>query len=500
MKFLKILNSTLDGIIVIKRNGIIEFSNHAAYTMFGYSNKELEGLAVEVLLPEVNWHAHVASYMDKPQKRKMNQSRRFYALRKDGKEFPIAISLNPTKINDEVYICASIQDLTQVEEESLRHEQSQKLEALGEMVSGIAHNFNNALAGIAGQSYLLAENEVLSEKGISRVESINSQCNQAASIIKQLLLYARHESVEFEDFKLGKMIREIVEIEKITAPKQISIQLRESESDLTVHGMENQIRQTILNLINNSIQAIGESEGSITVSTANCAGSNCKLKQCSLNRDDSTSFVCIKVRDTGKGISKKNIQRVFDPFFSTKSIGKGTGLGLSTSYGIIKKHGGEISVSSIKGEGAMFQLFLPVAENTIEPKAPQPIIDPAVASKDAAILIIDDDQSINEVLSEVLNGFGYATFTASDSQDGIELFEQQKDEIKLVISDVAMPKLNGHEVMQKIRAIKPKMPFIFMTGYQDSSVDEAVLSDKTQVMLKPFDYVELSHRIKHILN
>jgi len=142
---------------------------------------------------------------------------------------------------------------------------------------------------------------------------------------------------------------------------------------------------------------------------------------------------------------------------------------------------------------------LPVAENTSEIEAPQPIIAPAVAAKDTTILIIDDDLSISELLTEVLNGFGYATFTATDSQEGIELFEQQKDEIKLVISDVAMPKLNGPEVMQKIREIKPEMPFIFITGYQDAS-DEAILSDKTQMMLKPFDYVELSHRIKDILS
>ena len=471
--------------------------------MFGYSNKELEGLAVEVLLPEAIRHAHVAqrsSYMKKPQRRMMNPGRRFTALRKDGTGFPVAISLNPTTIDDEVYICTSIQDLTQIEEEALRLEQSQKLEALGEMVSGIAHNFNNVLAGISGQSYLLSRNEALSEKGIVRVESINSLCKQAASIINQLLVYARNGSMEFEDFKLGEMMREIVDIAKITVPKQISIQLIESKSDLSIHGMKNQIEQTLLNLINNAIQAIGESEGSINISTANCAGANCKLKQCSLNRDDAASFVCIKVRDTGKGISEKNIQRVFDPFFSTKPQGQGTGLGLSTSYGIVKKHGGEISVSSIKGEGAMFQLFLPVAENTSEIEAPQPIIAPAVAAKDATILIIDDDLSISKVLTEVLNGFGYTTFTATDSQEGLELFEQQKDEIELVITDVAMPKLNGQEVMQKIREIKPEMPCIFITGYQDSSIDEAILSDETQVMLKPFDYVELSHRIKDILS
>ncbi|MDX8395562.1 MAG: ATP-binding protein [Mariprofundaceae bacterium] len=503
MKYLSILNSTLDGVIVTSQSGIIEFCNDAAYSMLGYFSKELEGLAVEVLLPEAFRHAHVAhrsDYMDMPQQRIMNQNQRFTAIRKDGTEFPIAISLNPTRIEGEVYICASIQDLTQVEEEALKFEQAQKFEALGEMVSGIAHNFNNVLAGISGQAYLLSKSESLSEKDAGRIDSINSLSYQASDIIKQLLVYARNQNVEFENFKLGDITREIVQMAKITAPEKISIQFNESKNDLLIHGMKSQIQQTFLNIINNAIQAIGTSEGSINISTANCAGLNCMLRQCSLNRDDASSFVCIKIRDTGKGVARKHINRIFDPFFSTKPQGQGTGLGLSTSYGIINKHGGEISVSSIEGEGAMFQIFLPVAEKSKESRGQPAIMNPAIACRDTSILIIDDEPSIRNLIAEVLTGFGYSTFTASDGKEGVELFERKQDEIELVISDVAMPKLNGHEVMSKIRSIKSDVPFLIITGYPDSSVDESKLGDKTQVMLKPFDYVELSHKVWNLLD
>lgn len=470
--------------------------------MLGYSSQELEGLKVEVLLPEAIRHTHVAQrddYMNTPKQRVMNQNRRFTALRKDGTEFPVAVSLNPTEIDDEAFVCASIQDLTQVEEQAFSLEQSQKLEALGEMVSGIAHNFNNVLAGITGQAYLLTRSKALAEDELARVESITSLSNQAADIIKQLLIYARNENVEFEDFDLGQAIQETVDIAKIAAPEKISIQVNKSKTDLVVHGKKNQIEQTVLNLINNAIQAIGESEGSINISTVNCVGASCKLKQCSLNRDDARGFVCIKVRDTGKGISKKNIERIFDPFFSTKPQGHGTGLGLSTSYGIVKKHGGEISVSSIEGEGAMFQLFLPVAEDGGEPESEAAIAAPFITSKGETILIVDDEASIRNVLTEAINGFGYSTLTTSNGQEALELFEQQKDNIDLVVTDMAMPKLNGQELIEKIRNIEPEMPCIFVTGYQDSSTDEAILLDKTQVILKPFDYVQLSHRIKDAL-
>jgi len=502
MKYLSILNSTLDGLIVVERNGIIKFCNNAAYTMLGYSNKELEGLAIEVLLPEAFRHAHAAirsGYMDMPQKRLMNPNKRFTALRKDGKEFPVSISLNPTEINGKSCICASIQDLTQIEEEAVRIEKSQKLEALGEMVSGIAHNFNNVLAGISGNSYLLSRNDTLSEKDSRRVKSISSLCDQAASIIKQLLVYARNDNMEMESFQLGEAIHEIVQIANITAPEKISIQLSEEKSDLTVYGNKSQIEQTLLNIINNSVQAIGASEGSINISTLNCQGDRCNIKQCSLNREDASGIVCIRVRDTGKGISEENINRVFDPFFSTKPSGQGTGLGLSTSYGIIKKHGGEISVSSIEGEGAMIQIFLPTSDKKNDIK-PVQTVAPATSSKDAFILVIDDDSSVRDVLAEVLDGFGYSVLTASDGEEGVKLFKEQQHKIELVICDVSMPKLDGQEVMDEIRCIKPKVPFMFITGYQDSSVDEGILGDKTQVMLKPFDYVELSHKVKNMLN
>ncbi len=502
MKYLSILNSTLDGVLVIDRNGMIKFCNNAAYTMLGYLNKELEGLAIEALLPEAIRHAHVAQrsgYMNMPERRIMNQNQRFTALRKDGSEFPVAISLNPTEIDDKVYICASIQDLTQIEEEALRLEKSQKLEALGEMVSGIAHNFNNVLAGISGNSYLLSRNRELSEKDVGRVESINSLCNQAASIIRQLLVYARNENMDFEDFKLGEVVHEIVQIAKITAPEKISIQLNELKSNLMIHGMKNQIQQTLLNILNNSIQAIGDSEGSINISTSSCEGYKCNLKQCSLNREDAGCFVCIQVQDTGKGILEKNINRVFDPFFSTKPLGQGTGLGLSTSYGIIKKHGGEISVSSIEGKGALFQIFLPVSEKKHEVTKVQTIIAPSVSNKETFILIVDDDSSVREVLAEVLHGFGYSILTASDGKEGVKVFDEQQHKIELVICDVSMPKLDGQEVMARIRIIKPKVPFMFITGHQDFSVDEKMLGDKTLVMLKPFDYVELSHKVKGML-
>jgi len=365
MKHLNILNSTLDGLIVAKKNGIITFCNHAANTMLGYSDEELIDLPVEVLLPEAFRHTHInqrSNYMTRPEKRVMNQKRRFTALKKDGSELPVTISLNPINIDDDMYICASIQDLTLIEAEATKLEQAQKLEALGAMVAGVAHNFNNVIAGISGQTYLLSKQELMSQKSQKRIQSINGLCEQASDVIKQLLIYARHQDSEFNNFELGETAHEVVEIARAYTTSKIDLKFTKLENDLIVSGMRSQIQQTLFNLINNAIHAIGDSAGSIDISTGNCLGLNCAIKQCTLNRDNARAFLCIKIFDTGKGIAESDIHRIFDPFYSTKEQAQGTGLGLSTSYGIIRKHGGEISASNMSNGGTLFQFFLPISE------------------------------------------------------------------------------------------------------------------------------------------
>jgi len=503
MKYLSILNLMLDGILISNRDGVIAFANHTALSMLGYADKELEGMPVKMLVPEAFRDVHVAQqadYMGNPYQRPMHQNKRFLVLRKDGSEFPAAISLNPIELEGESLICVSFQDLSQQESEAIQREQSQKLEALGEMVSGIAHNFNNVIAGIAGQAYLLAQHEQLTMKGADRVESVQSLCTQASDIIKQLMVYARHQDDVYSDFSVADMMHDVEAIANITAPKKIAIQINVEKNDMRMHGSVNQIQQTMLNLINNAIHAIGDAEGVITIAAKHCAGHDCSFKACSVNRSDAASMLCVQVCDNGKGISEQHQQRIFDPFFTTKPKGQGTGLGLSTSYGIIKKHGGDISVSSKIGEGSTFQFNLPVlAAGTAATQDVAEILEPTMMSQPACILIIDDEPSISRMLGDILEGFGYSTITANDGRQGVDLFTQHQQNIDLVISDVAMPKLDGYEVLTQIRAIAPQMPFLFITGYEGNIKDAFIGYDRTKVLLKPFDFAMLSHEVNSLI-
>jgi PAS domain S-box-containing protein len=492
----------MDGVIISNRHGIITFANHTACAMLGYADKELEGHPVEMLMPEAFRHAHLsqrADYMDHPHQRFMDPNKRFLILRKDGSEFPATIGLNPVELDGESLVCVSFQDLSQQEAEAIQREQSQKLEALGEMVSGIAHNFNNVIAGISGQAYLLGKHEQLSEKGAGRVESVNALCSQAADIIKQLMTYARHQSDEYNDFSLADIMHDVEAITKITAPEKISIHIDVEKSDARMHGSANQIEQTMLNLINNAVQAIGDAEGSIAITAKHCSGHDCSFKPCLVNRSDSASMLCVQVCDSGQGISEQHLHRIFDPFFTTKPKGQGTGLGLSTSYGIIKKHGGDIAVHSKEGEGSTFQFNLPVVAGARKTKKTAAVLTPVVTNQTASILIIDDEPSICNMLADILKGFGYSTLTAIDGQQGVEMFTQHQQNIDLVLCDIAMPKLDGHEVLAEIRVIAPNMPFLFITGYEDSSMNGVIGDDKTKVILKPFDFAMFSHEVNSLI-
>ncbi|MDX8397448.1 MAG: ATP-binding protein [Mariprofundaceae bacterium] len=495
---MSVLNSTIDGIIIMRKNGKIAFSNDAADKMFGYISGELIDCPIEVLIPASMKLSHIAqreAYAKQPSRRLMNQGKRFTGLRKDGSEFPMAISLNPTLIDGEACISASVQDLTQLELEAERREKSQKLEALGEMVSGIAHNFNNVIAGIKGQSYLLHRQEDLSKKGAQRVGMIDDLCDQAADIIKQLLIYARHQDDNFQSFELIEAISDMVKMAKVSLPENIVFSYQAPKSPLFVHGMKTQIQQTILNLINNAVYAIGDIEGKVCISVMVCCGDTCTLSQCDERNKDAN--VCIRVQDSGKGIAVENVERVFDPFFTTKPHGEGTGLGLSTSYGIVKKHGGEISVSSKKNQGSLFQIYLPLAQQYSVPDAVS-VLSPVLAANAALILVVDDEKSIVNLLTEILTGLGYKVLSAYNGEEGVQLFTEHQHDIDLVMSDIAMPKLDGVGMLHKITAIKPDMAFLFMTGYQDKSVGKE-LCNQYELMLKPFDFVKMSHVIRNIL-
>ncbi len=205
-------------------------------------------------------------------------------------------------------------------------------------------------------------------------------------------------------------------------------------------------------------------------------------------------FVCIKVQDSAGNLKAENIHRIFDPFFTTKPVGKGTGLGLSTSYGIVRKHGSDLSVSSSKKKGTLFQFYLP---STTSPMESFPVVEraPMLAPNGAGLLIVDDELTISEMLREVFSDLGYKTFVANNGEEAMSIYSAHSNDIDLILTDVAMPMMDGLSLYDSVRKINQDVPFLFLTGYQDFSGRSLDLLDDTNVIMKPFDLTALTERV-----
>ncbi|MDX8404854.1 MAG: ATP-binding protein [Mariprofundus sp.] len=504
MKHLSILDAMSEGLIVVGSKGRIEFANAMANRMLGYKSNELHGLAVEVLVPKLMKHTHEhmrETYLQQPTARIMSEGRRLLAVKKNGSRFPVCISLTPGKVAGKSVVVVGLDDVSELEEIEQHKVRAQKLEALGEMVGGIAHNFNNLLAGISGYSYLMQSQNELDKSALAKMQSIDGLCQQAAMMIKQLMVYSRDDTSDLCATNIIPSIRQAIDLARMALPEHIEL-----IEDFRIQGVQvmceaGQIQQTIINVINNAAQAIGNAErGKIVVKLAECAGCGCGDKSCPVNnkRHDVADGrrLCVKIKDNGSGVEDEVIERVFDPFFTTKPVGQGTGLGLSTAYGAIGRINGHIKIKNRRKKGTEVQFYLPLIAQDTDVLPVSALTQTVKARAPATILLMDDDENILSLMSDIVEGLGYRTICASDGDEGVEAFRESEQQIDLVITDVAMPMLDGIEAMQSIRDMVPDVPCIYLTGYSDQ-LDQIGVQDL--VMMKPFDMIELSRNIDQLL-
>ncbi len=277
MKLINILDTTLDSILLINSKGCIHFANQAAHQLFAYAEGELIGQHIEQLIPATAHavHAqHFKSYLEKPEKRIMNHGKRFKAVRKDQTDFSISISLNPCHIDGELYINLLVQDMSELEAVKLKQENAQRLEAIGEMVAGIAHNFNNLLACIKGQAYLLGHSPNLEAPEHKRIQSIDQLCDQSAQIVKDLMNYARSREEKQYDFNLSEALLETISLMQASLPARIKLK-QQICPNLMIHGSRAQLQQVFINIINNASDAIADANGSIQIIAKSCASETC---------------------------------------------------------------------------------------------------------------------------------------------------------------------------------------------------------------------------------
>ncbi len=393
----------------------------------------------------------------------------------------------------------------QVEERTsqLRHKedilrQSQKMEAVGQLTGGIAHDFNNMLTGIIGSLELIRR-----RLARGNIEDLNNlidlgvtSANRAAALTHRLLAFSRRQSLDSKPVEMNHLVNAMDELLQRSVNESIHLQLRMASDLWTAEADPNQLESALLNLVLNARDAMPDG-GTLVVETFNQ-----QLDRSFTNAHENLlpgDYVVLSVSDNGCGMPETVISRAFDPFFTTKPIGQGTGLGLSMIYGFSKQSHGHVSIKSEVGRGTTVQLFLPRFKGLAD-EAEQSFQSNAVyAENGETVLIVEDDPAVRTLVSEVLSELGYTFIEAGEALDAVPILESGQ-RIDLLISDVGLPGMNGRQLAEIARQLRPELKVLFITGYAEhAAVRGGFLENGMQLITKPFAFDHLTSKVREMI-
>jgi PAS domain S-box-containing protein len=501
-----VLRTALDAVITMSHEGTITEFNPAAEAMFGYERAEVLGRPLaELIIPERFREAHekgLARLVQHGDPKVVGRRIEIAALRRDGTEFPVEIAITRIPLAGAPTFTGYIRDLTERKqaEEKLRESeeqlrQSHKMEAIGTLAGGVAHDFNNILTAILGYAVLLKRGIDSRESAERAADIIEKAAQRGAALTRQLLGFARKGKNQTIPVDLAATIREVLELLDRTLEKHIRITQVGREGGLFVSGDPAQLQQVILNLAVNARDAMPDGgELMFAVESVRLDAEACR--RCRGTKPG--EHVRLTIKDTGCGIPDDAMARIFEPFFTTKERGKGTGMGLAMVYGIVENHGGGIRVESRVGYGTTFEIYLPRGEGApLEAVLP---VDTGVRGT-GRILVVDDEEAVREVTADLLKDLGYDVATAVDGVDAVEYYTRHADEIDLILVDLVMPRMGGRECFRALKELNPAVRAVLCTGYgfniaAQELLDEGILD----FISKPFEPGRLSSVVSRSLS
>ncbi len=413
---------------------------------------------------------------------------------------PIIMQVYARKFDDQEHIMLHFIDLTELKSLEQQFTQSQKMQAIGQLAGGVAHDFNNLLTAMIGFCDLLLLRHKPGDASFGDVMQIKQNANRAANLVRQLLAFSRQQTLQPKTLDMADVLTELSHLLRRLIGANIDLKIDHETGLGLVKVDQGQMEQVLINLAVNARDAMKQN-GQLSIKTANFTNKN----DITLKGDDKLpagQWVSISVTDTGTGIDPQNLSRIFEPFFSTKEIGAGTGLGLSTVHGIIHQTGGAISVDSILGEGTTFTVYLPrhheedqgaeVAEETVEASA-------ADLTGTAKIMLVEDEDAVRTFSTRALGNKGYDILAAESGVVALEMIEEQKLELELLITDVVMPEMDGPTVAAKIQEKFPNIKIIFISGYAEDKFKDD-LGEEVFFLPKPFTLKQLATKVKEVLD
>ncbi|HEV7681332.1 MAG TPA: ATP-binding protein [Pyrinomonadaceae bacterium] len=387
-------------------------------------------------------------------------------------------------------------------EQALRLQQSQKMEAIGNLAGGVAHDFNNLLTVILGNTELAFNKLHEADPLRPRLIEVDKAAKRAAVLTRQLLAFGRRQQMERRNIKLNEVIAEIMKLLNRIIGADVEVNVRAGSNLFTVSADPAQVEQIVMNLAVNARDAMPEG-GQLTIETSNVTLDETYQRRYPYVQPG--NYVELQVSDTGTGMDEATKARIFEPFFTTKEVGKGTGLGLSMVYGIVKQHDGYIHVYSEPANGTIFRILLPTVEGAADKEEVH--AEPDTLGGTETILLAEDDEGLRTLACDVLDHLGYSVLVASNGEETVRLYEQNRERVDLLLLDVMMPQMGGPEAYERIRQIDGEVPLIFMTGYSQDLVQNRFIKQNIDVgemgaivIQKPYNIELLGRKIREVLD
>ena len=496
------LNSIGDAVISTDLQGLVMRINRVAQELTGWPQTEALGRPLNEILVLVHseTRAPIESLVDQVQRTAapVATAQPVLLLARDGTERLIADSAAPIReevLQQPLGVVIVFRDVTRQQQMETQLLQAQKMDSIGALAGGVAHDFNNMLGGITSAAELLGMELAGHATAGQYVDLILRTTTRAADLTRKLLAFSRKGKVVAVPLDIHRCIEDALALLERSVDRRITLVRELLASNATINGDAAQIQNIILNLGLNARDAMPEG-GTLTISTRNtqldqayCAASPFKLQP--------GLYIQISVRDTGIGMTAEVQRRLFEPFFTTKPTGRGTGLGLAAVYGAVRSHNGAVTVYSEPGQGAVFHLYLPVVLNAI----PRPAAREDIVLGFGTVLVVDDEEVIRQTASVVLRALGYQVLLATNGREGLAQYRNNPGRINIVLLDMVMPEMNGVACFREIRKLDPRARVIISSGFaRDADITQLLAEGLSGFIQKPYRRVELSRELGRVLH
>jgi PAS domain S-box-containing protein len=491
-RFRAVWEQAIDAMVISDSEGHILFANPAFHQLTGYNQAEIIGRPFTLIFAQEQrptlMKTYRALFLGSETTHRVQET----IVRADGSHRQIeTFSSYLEHDGTRVGMLSVVRDITerkQAEEERLTLErkllETQKLESLGVLAGGVAHDFNNLLTAILGHADLVRQDVPMMAETRASVDAIITGSQRAAELVSQLLAYAGKGHLVAQPISLNTLVHEMGSLLHVSAMRHANVQYHLAEQLPLVEADAVQIRQVVLNLMVNAAEAIGNTGGTITVTTAVAD------KREPLPKDlKPGSYAMLMVRDTGIGMDQETMARIFDPFFTTKLTGRG--LGLAAVQGIVRRHGGALEVKSVPGQGTTFRIWFPTAEGATLSKHEHPPAKPTLGYQ-RTVLVVDDDQAVLHVTLRMLRQLGFHVISAGSGVEALELLRVGIPNLACVLLDMTLPLMSGEAVAKDIYSLRPSTPVVLMSGYTAQSIQiNGEPTNIVEFLQKPFSLNQL---------